>query len=161
VPDAQAAFLAGGAGLRGWPAKYWVDANRSNPLATITEAQRERLFLEIWDGYTAMARHLATGAGSVQITLERWNSLHPVVVDLLTDLRYSGAYRRIDEINSVLANPNLDTIGQLRELRTVIANLPDKQQRAGGRLQRVRHIDEMIARLEEIEQGSTKYCPLP
>lgn len=168
VSPTQARELAGAAHLRGTAAREWKDSNRSEPWATINEPQRRNLFQQLFPNYQNRARRLATSttptAGNRRINAasrdpknlgfviptERWNQLHPAIVELLTDMSYVGiySYSRHETINPILMNEELTTIQQLQQIRPTIQTLPLKIQKPHRRRLRLDFIDRVISGLQ-------------
>jgi hypothetical protein len=164
----NATSLAGGAGLEGAAAQRWVAANRRQPWATITSEQRAALFRQLFPAYRARARNLATDRtptrGSARVNAasrdpqtlqyviprERWDALHPGVIELLTDMTYSGAYSysRHETINPILMDERLTPVEQLQQIRPILEGLPRAAQAPERRRLRLQFIDDLIARLQ-------------
>lgn len=171
ISEANAGSLSGGAGLRGATAQKWVDDNKQQPWATITAEQRAALFRQSFPGYRDRARNLATSrtptAGSARVNAasrdvslrfvvptERWDQLHPAVIEVLTDMAYSGAYSygRHESINPILMDEKLTPVEQLQQIRPILEALPRQVQAPERRRLRLQFIDTIIGRLQTQQQ---------
>ena len=88
-PEA-AKLYAGAAGLYGPAAREYMNANK---LPEITPAQQKALFLITFDEIAVLARKICTSEEVVKkYGPVDWDKLHPVIRDLVIDLRYRGDY---------------------------------------------------------------------
>lgn len=171
ISDTYAASLSAGAGLEGATAQKWVNDNKRQPWATITAEQRAALFQRGFPRYRDRARELATSrtpsrgtarvnAASRDVSLrfvvptERWDQLHPAVIEVLTDMAYSGAYSygRHESINPILMNERLTPVEQLQQIRPILEALPRPVQAPERRRLRLQFIDTIIGRLQAEQQ---------
>jgi hypothetical protein len=90
LSEDAAKLYAGAAGLSGEKAREYMKANE---LPEITPAQQKALFLITYDEIAEYARKICT---SDEVTKQygpvNWDKLHPVIRDIVIDLRYRGDY---------------------------------------------------------------------
>ncbi len=136
----QIDVIAKGSGKKGAAAKGFVLENKAT-IGSITDKQRIALFQIEFSRKELVAKSAAIATapdegntnargrevlegkpeGTYVLTDTEWESLHPAVIELLTDLRYQGgyyAYDRIAKINAIL-KADTDTLEQLKGLRTL------------------------------------------
>lgn len=170
VSAANSEHLADAAGLRGNHANDFVTNHATDPWATITDAQRTALFNQIYPNYQSRARSLATdthpvtsqGAGvnaagrgeQYVVPTEIYDHLHPVILEILTDLTYPGqySYGRHEIINPILNDYRLSTLEKLRAIRDYFNAATT---RGIGRAARIRMRTQLIDQaISEIEQST-------
>eukprot|EP00986_Skeletonema_menzelii_P008009 scaffold3246_cov88-Skeletonema_menzelii.AAC.1 len=139
MAEEQATLISGGAGLKGVEAKEWVQDNRAE-VGLLDEVVVRRLFAAQLPEYTQQAKALATdtndtlyGARSREViankplytyvmTEDQWNSLHPAMVELITDLKFHGGfygYDRIARINELLIEHDGNHLEQFKKIATL------------------------------------------
>lgn len=148
MPKVQAEKVAKGAGLKGNDAAAFVTANKS-AVGEISREVQYNLLATMLDQYTEKARHTATDTtpdsdnrnaagrekklglsrGSLVLSSQQWNNLHPALVEFLTDLIYQGGYYgydRVAKINAALKAHDGDTLAQLEAVRGLFADDGDQ-----------------------------------
>lgn len=144
MSEAQAAKIVPGAGLKGSAAGTFVTQNKSG-VGEIAKSVQQNLLAAMLPGYTARARETATStkadtggrnaagrekkegvaAGTYVMSDVEWSSLHPAMVELLTDLIYQGGYYgydRVAKVNAALKKHHGDHLAQLAAVRTLFAD---------------------------------------
>jgi hypothetical protein len=144
MPEDQAGKIAAGAGLKGSAAGQFVTANKRRVGEIARDVQRN-LLMDMLPGYTASARAAATSAkadkgganaasrerkegaaaGTYVMSDAEWGSLHPAMVEFLTDLIYQGGYYlydRIAKVNAALKQHNGDHLAQFQAVRELFTS---------------------------------------
>jgi hypothetical protein len=81
------------------------------------------------------------------------------VIELLTDMTYSGAYSygRHESINPILMDERLTPVEQLQQIRPILEGLPRAAQAPERRRLRLQFIDNLITRLQgQRNQGARR-----
>ncbi|MEL6343274.1 MAG: hypothetical protein AAFV53_09055 [Myxococcota bacterium] len=146
--------ISKGAGLKGSKAKAFVTTNKSNIGKIPMSVQAELLMTELVKT-TKKARSRATNTkadslnaasrndnGASIMSEIQWNSLHPAMVEFLTDLTYQGGYYgydRIKQINTRLKKHDGDHLAQFKAVRELFLRKDDKDS----------YMDKYSARLKE------------
>jgi RHS repeat-associated protein len=158
VPENTRNVLKTAAKLHGSEAKTWCARNS----ASISSASMESMFEAKWKTYTNMARARATSygkgfqqsSGGTVMSTQEYDGLHEAVKATHVLLTYNsaqnqGQYR--GQINAVLDDASLDTVGQLEGLKTVVLNYPIQKPgqkgliTKGGQRAMVNFIDQAIS----------------
>lgn len=139
MSKAQAVKIAAGAGLKGPGARDFVAAHKSDIGEIPKEIQYNLLAMQL-EKYTELAHRRATDttpdsgnlnaaarekkdhkpAGTFVMSEQEWRSLHPAMVEFLTDLIYQGGYYgydRVARINAALKAHDGDVLAQFQAVR--------------------------------------------
>jgi hypothetical protein len=149
--------------LSGTAAQEWVE---HHPSPTLTPTQERATYEVAEREYSEMARDRLTGdsahhraSESVRLTPEEYDSLHPRVSELITDIAINTAAiargHQNDIAEGLQAGLNLQDVNeqtrayeQLRQLRTFVQGLSDNLQGPAGEMKRLGWID---ARMQELQ----------
>ncbi len=126
IAPADADKFAAATGLKGQPAKDWLDTNGST-LAEITSEQQEALFETTYaehltdvkriSGNYAKTKGKEAGTDGAELQID-FDTLHPAIKDILVDLRYRGDYTPATRVH---VQP-LAIANDLQGLATVMAD---------------------------------------
>lgn len=143
VPADKATAIAAAAGKTGSDANDFVTENKAS-IGPISDDAVINLFQVEWNKQRAIAKNVATNtsaqkdggghytnargreikdgkeAGTYVMTAEEWDSMHPALIDFITDLKFHGGYylyERVSLINAAVKSAPNDQLGQLKAVR--------------------------------------------
>lgn len=168
----QATKIAAGASLVGEDAHAFVQTH-VNIVGEIERSVQYALLAKTLRTETENARHIATDEttsskefnargreihdhkdpGTYRLTSAEWNTLHPAMVEFLTDLKYHGAYYaydRVAKINEALKAHMGDHLGQFR----AIAKLFSSEDAAAGQLS---YMDEYASKINQGDRSNETF----
>ncbi len=144
VSEEQATKISKAAKLKGEDANKFVIDNKT-AIGTISEEAVLKLFQAEWPKMREQAKSVATNtkadsnnsnargreikddveAGTYVMSSQEWDSMHPALIDFITDLKFHGGYYLYDRVaainKAVKTHPN-DQLGQLKAVRELFTN---------------------------------------
>lgn len=146
----QSFHLSRGAGLKMPEAKEWVE-NYGVRVGTIDRSVGDNVLKVTLQEFRAEAKKIATSTYPTKnandeytnargrevkegkplytyvMTESQWNSLHPAMIELITDMKYQGGYYlwdRVARVNERLIANDGDHLAQFRAIATLFGNPP-------------------------------------
>jgi len=137
----KAKKIANGAGLKGERANAFVKQSK-NDIGEISLDVQRRLLASMLQVYSDQAQSIATSTtptkkntnargreikgnkpqGTYRMTTTQWDTLHPAMIEFLTDLKYQGGYYlydRVARINSILIANEGNHLDQFKGVATL------------------------------------------
>ncbi|MGB3180065.1 MAG: hypothetical protein WBB45_01660 [Cyclobacteriaceae bacterium] len=173
--SSQVKILVNAAGLKGKQAGNWVRDNKDKVGNLEIEAQYN-LFRDEFERQSKRAEIVATSnraghtninargreikqgkpEGTFVLSQKEWDNIHPVMKDIIIDLKYRGGdygWSRVEWINTIIKNKNLDELGKLKAFRNELDSPRFRDYTSGVKRRqdlRISHLDRYI---REIESG--------
>ena len=129
IPAHQATLLSKGAGKKGEQANQFVINNR-NSTGTISHQQQVRLFELIYPDYVQRARSNYDKRTGQYPERTHWDSLKPVIRDILVDFVYQGFTKGDEPMKAGMTN-DVDTLIYYIEHNATMMSYEPGRNRAG------------------------------